>query len=251
MEFSTHLVVISFLGGVLMFLAPCTLPLVPAFLASVTPQQIQRSSVVKNKVRFDVTVATIMFAIGFTIVFILFGFLAGFFGSKVSMYKLVLSQIGGIFIILFGLSLLNVFHIPLLHRSTSLIQKISLPKNNKTTPVILGSLFAIGWAPCAGPILASILLFTSQSATALQGAFLLFIFSLGLSIPFILVGMLFGYFYSVVTFYEKHVKIFSFLSAFFLILLGIFLTFNSYIVLTDWGFALYSLFGYEPVCSYY
>lgn len=228
-----------------MFLAPCTLPLVPAFIASLVPGKQNQFSEYRGLVMRK----TIYFSIGFTLVFVFFGVLAGFFSSEVSAYKQVLSQIGGIIIILFGLSLFNLFRIPLLARTSARAIGSSFEKYHSFAPLILGIVFALGWTPCAGPILASILLLASQSSTVLSGGLLLFIFSLGLAVPFMLVGMTLGYTTQLLILYERFHKIIGAVSGSFLLILGIILVFGQSIIMTSWGFSLYSLFGYVPHCT--
>jgi cytochrome c-type biogenesis protein len=245
-EFSLTLSLAAFFGGVFMFLAPCTLPLVPAFLASLVPPEQKQSAQYRRILMFK----TVLFSTGFTIIFVLLGFLTGFFGSKLVPYKIVLSQVGGVFIMLFGLSLLGVFTIPFTQRSFAKIQKVLHASRGRFAPVALGAIFALGWSPCAGPILASILVLASQSGTALQGGILLGIFSLGLMIPFVLVGVLFAHSTFVFRFYERYHTYVSRLSGLFLVCVGAFLVVGNYAFVTQWGFALYSFLGYVPMCTY-
>ena len=120
-EISLVTMITAFGAGVLMFLAPCTLPLVPAFIASLVPG---RQNEV-NRYTYIVFRKTIYFSVGFTFVFVSFGMLTGLFGSSVGSYKHILSQIGGVFIILFGLTLLNILRLPFL-------KKNSISIHNKT-----------------------------------------------------------------------------------------------------------------------
>jgi cytochrome c-type biogenesis protein len=244
-ELSLVLIGTAFIGGVLMFLAPCTLPLVPAFIASLVPG---KQNVIDNYKR-RVLQRTILFSAGFTLIFVLFGIFTGLFGSKIASYKLLLSQIGGVFIIIFGLALLNLFQIPFLTKSGNVGSKIPFQTYGSFAPLILGIVFALGWTPCAGPILASILFLASDSGTILQGGILLFIFSMGLAVPFILVGVFLGYTSKLLLFYERFHKVIGGVSGVFLITLGVFLVFGQSIVVTSWGFALYSFFGYMPMCT--
>lgn len=244
-EISSLTMITAFGAGVLMFLAPCTLPLVPAFIASLVPGKQQNTQYYKRMVMQK----TILFSAGFTLIFVLFGILTGLFGTKIATYKLILSQVGGVLIILFGLSLLNVFRIPLLERSTTRIRIPHMHQFHAYTPLILGIVFALGWTPCAGPILASILLLASQSSTVFEGGLLLFIFSLGLAVPFFLVGAFLGHTTKFLSVYERFYKLIGTLSGSFLVLLGVILVFGQAIIVTSWGFALYSFFGYMPMCT--
>ena len=163
LDISSALFFTAFFGGVLMFLAPCTLPLVPAFIASLVPGR-QNEQCFYRRI---VLRKTIYFSMGFTLVFVCFGILTGLFGATIATYKLILSQIGGVLIIIFGLTLLNVFSIPFLNKSSSAGTKAAA-KYGTYAPLLLGVVFALGWTPCAGPILASILLLASDTGTALE-----------------------------------------------------------------------------------
>lgn len=247
MDLSLASLLIAFTGGVVMFLAPCTLPLVPAFLASLVPGG-QKGS---QSYARTLSVKTILFSVGFTVIFVVLGVLTGFVGSALTPYKLFLSQIGGVIIILFGLSLMHVVTVPALQKTFSKLGFVALNPNRVSTPLILGSLFALGWTPCAGPILASILFLASQSGTALEGGITLFVFSLGLTVPFILLGMLYAHTISIFNAYERYSKSIRFVSGSFLVFLGVILFLGNSILMTDWGFALYSFFGYVPMCTYF
>lgn len=244
-EISSVAMATAFGAGVLMFLAPCTLPLVPAFIASLVPGK--QNTLTNYKA--IVLRKTIFFSVGFTSIFVLFGMLTGLFGSEIATYKQILSQIGGVLIIILGLAVLNVFQIPIIQGRTTGMRRFTIGKYDSFAPLILGIVFALGWTPCAGPILASILLLASQSGTALQGGLLLFMFSLGLAVPFLLVGIFLGYTSNILRIYERFHKVISVFSGSFLVLLGVFLVFGQYILVTSWGFALYSFFGYMPMCT--
>lgn len=244
MDLSLSSAVIAFTGGVLMFLAPCTLPLVPAFLASLVPPQIQVR-------RYELVFRTILFTLGFTSVFILFGVLTGFIGGILSVYKILLAQIGGVIIFIFGLSLTGVFNLSLFKQGTQITGRMRRIHEKRSTAFLFGTFFALGWTPCAGPILASILLVASQTATALTGGFLLLIFSIGLALPFIVVGFLYDRFVAFLSTYERYVRAIRIMSGLLLMGLGAVLFLEESIRMTHWGFALYSFFGYVPMCTYF
>ena len=126
----------------------------------------------------------VAFVLGFSPVFILFGLFAGFFGMLLGPWRIVLGQAAGGILVLFGLTMLGV-RIPLLSGERH-VASSRLGVGRVESSFFIGALFALGWSPCIGPILGTILLFASQSATALQGAALLAVFSVGLGIPFLL-----------------------------------------------------------------
>src|SRR3989344_9550896 len=147
----------AFVAGVLMFLAPCTLPIVPGYLAFIAGGS-ERKRVVGNAV---------MFVLGFSLVFILLGVFAGALGGLLGPWKFYLGRAAGVVLILFGLTMLGFWRVPLLssdrHLDISIFRyfKIGSPQSS----FFIGALFALGWSPCIGPILGTILLVASVEAT--------------------------------------------------------------------------------------
>ncbi len=246
-ELSVAVASSALIGGIFMFLAPCTLPLIPAFLASLVSFDLRNNEQYKQ----ILLIRTILFSIGFTVVFVCFGILTGIFGSALVMYKLILSQIGDVLIILFGLSILQILNFSFIQKFFSKIKRSQRVFKYHPTPLALGALFALGWTPCAGPILVSILFLAGGSGTALSGGFLLFIFSLGLAIPFLLVGFFFAHSLAILKLYKRYTILIRNFSGAFLIFMGIVLVFGHSIQMTAWGFAVYSYFGYTPMCTYF
>jgi len=186
----------AFVAGLLTFLAPCTLPLVPAYLGfisgvSTKDLDTENPEAVKEA-RRKIVLNGIFFILGFTIVFVLFGTLAGVLGQGLTPYRIWLTRIGGALVMLFGLFMMGVFKIPYLQSQHSFNMPSFLAVGKPSTSVAIGGAFAFGWTPCVGPILGSILLLASTEGSALSGALLLGIFSLGLAVPFILISLAFG-----------------------------------------------------------
>lgn len=244
-ELSLAFLLSAFVGGFVMFLAPCTLPIVPAFIASMMPDAVSKNP------RREIIIRTIAFTIGFACVFVLLGILSGFLGAALSVYKQTLTQIGAVFIIIFGFALLGLFEIPFLKQSFQRLRVPSMKKGRVFRPALLGVVFALGWSPCAGPVLASILLLASQTGTAVQGGLLLGLFSLGLAIPFILVGALYAHLLGFFDLYTKYHRTISVISGVFLIFLGGSLLFTESLMFSTFGFAMYDFFGIAPMCTYY
>src|SRR3989344_8277105 len=167
----------AFLAGVLMFLAPCTLPIVPGYLAFIA---VNRGGVMRNAVAF---------VLGFSIVFIGLGAFAGALGGLIAPWREGLVMAGGAALILFGLVMIGL-RVPLLSRQTSIAAPKWLSIGHPSSSFLIGALFALGWSPCVGPVLGTVLLFASTSSTALQGAVLLGIFSIGLGLPFLLTAFM-------------------------------------------------------------
>jgi cytochrome c-type biogenesis protein len=172
------------LGGLVSFLSPCVLPLVPpylSFLAGTTFDQLAAGD--DRAVRRRAFLAALLFVAGFTTVFVLLGATASVLGHFVRQYLTVLSTVAGIAIVVMGLHFLGLFRIGVLYREA----RFTVPK-----PVglwgayVMGLAFAFGWTPCIGPILAAILAVAGSETSVGQGALLLAVYSAGLGIPFLL-----------------------------------------------------------------
>ncbi len=221
-------IVSAFLAGVLMFLAPCTLPLVPgylAFLGGVAHDQDPRAH------RWIVFSNAFAFTLGFTLLFVALGLASGAIGAALIAHRVILSRIGGAFVVLFGLSMIGFFSFPALG-----INKVRLPKfitaGSRRGSFFMGLLFALGWSPCLGPILGSILVIASTSGHTLYGAYLLFVFAFGLAFPFLMLAAMLS------SAIERIAKIERFLPAIakaggaFFVLIGLLLLFGKFGVLS-------------------
>ncbi|MEI7720125.1 MAG: cytochrome c biogenesis protein CcdA [bacterium] len=181
----------AFFAGVLMFFAPCTLPLVPgylAFIAGVPYGEVGAHDHTRARRRILVNAGA--FVIGFSFIFILLGVFAGAIGGLLGPWRVVLARGAGLVVILFGLTMMGVLRIPAFSRERRLGLPRFLTVGRPESSVFIGGLFALGWSPCIGPILGTVLLYASANATLLQGGLLLGIFSLGLGIPFLLSALL-------------------------------------------------------------
>lgn len=236
----------TFFAGLLTFLAPCTLPLVPAYLSFISgagsekDQAKQRSLVLKNGLAF---------VIGFSLIFIIFGTLAGLAGTALAPYRLWLTRASGVFVILFGLFMLGALKLPMLNREMSVRLPAVFRRGTPASSLLLGSAFGMGWTPCVGPILGSVLLLTASTATAAQGAFLLAIFSLGLAIPFVLVALGFNAAQARIARFSKYLNVVSIIGGLFLILIGILLLLNKMTLLISWGYRLLEFINYDQLTN--
>lgn len=164
----------AFLGGFLAFFAPCILPILPAYLSYLAGGKKDRLATFANAV---------FFVAGFSVFFIIFGIAAAAIGMAAESFQQNLAKIGGILVVLFGLHTLG-----LLKLATG-EKKLFRPKSGSyAASFAIGASFALGWTPCVGPILAGILILASTSGSLLQGGLLLTAFSIGLSIPLLVVG---------------------------------------------------------------
>jgi len=174
----------ALLAGLVSFLSPCVLPLVPPYLVFLTGTSLERfaDKEAKPRVRRETVAAAILFVLGFSTVFVTLGASASVIGSLVRAYSGPLATVAGIVIIVMGLHFLGVTPIALLHRQKRL--DVAKPVGLWGAYVI-GLAFAFGWTPCIGPILAAILAVAASEQTVSKGASLLAVYSLGLGIPFI------------------------------------------------------------------
>jgi len=237
----------AFLAGVLMFLAPCTLPLVPGYLAFISgvPDISKGVPFVRARVMHN----AVAYVLGFSIVFILLGVFAAGIGAFLGPWRDMLGRAAGAIIILFGLTMLGLFRLPFLSRERHIRIPKFLTLGHPQSSFLLGVLFAIGWSPCIGPILGTILLFASSSATAFQGALLLAVFSAGLGLPFLLTALLITHVQSAFTKFAGFARVLSFAGGIILILLGILMLFGNMGLLIQWGFSLFDA-PYKALLQY-
>lgn len=195
----------AFLAGLISFLSPCVLPLVPpylCYLAGVSLDQLvgRSDEVVARRTVFASALA---FVLGFTTIFVLLGATASAVGQLVARHLDVLAVVGGIIIIIMGLHFLGVFKIGLLHR-----QARWEVRNHPAGPLgsyLVGLAFAVGWTPCIGPVLGTILLVAGSEGSVASGAGLLAVYSLGLGLPFLAAGLFAGPFIHAMGRFRRHV----------------------------------------------
>src|SRR3989475_11804059 len=175
-------------AGLVSFLSPCVLPLVPPYLVYLAGTSLERLAEAEPPplVKRDTVIAAVLFVAGFSTVFVALGASASMIGALMRFYSNELAIIAGIVIIVMGLHFLGLTPISLLHRQARfhLAQPVGL-----WGAYVLGLAFALGWTPCIGPILAAILAVAASEATLVKGAGLLAVYSLGLGIPFILAAL--------------------------------------------------------------
>ncbi len=188
---------IAFFAGLISFLSPCVLPLIPgyiSFICGITLNELDLKS--KN----FILKKSLFFSLGFSLVFISLGATATFIGSFLLQNSKILSTLSGTLIIFFSVYLLEFFKIDLLNKS--FVHFNIKYSNNLLFPFLVGIGFGFGWTPCIGPILGSILAFASMEDSIYQGIFLLSFYSLGLAIPFIFASLLIKKF----LFFSKNIK---------------------------------------------
>lgn len=244
----------AFIAGILTFLAPCTLPLVPAYIGLISGTNEKEfedaEEEQRKKLRKSILKNSISFIAGFSVVFILFGTLAGFFGQALVPYRIWLTRIGGILIIIFGLFMLGIIRFPTLEGDKKIKMPSWIQYGKPRSSFVVGSTFALGWTPCVGPVLGSILLLASTSTTAVTGGLMLAVFSFGLAIPFFLVAIAFAKATDFIDRISQHLKWFSRIGGIFLIAIGILLLTNNFSLLLQYGYELFDFINYEGLLDY-
>jgi len=178
----------AFSAGLLSFLSPCVLPLVPVYLASLAGPEIFDAKAIRNRIL--IFLHSLSFVIGFSIVFIILGAGVGLAGFAISAHLVVIRQIAGSLLIVFGLFMLAALKVPWLNYEKHLNPSLS-HTTGYLRSFLTGGIFSLAWTPCVGPILGGILTLALSSETAGQGAYLLAVYSLGLGLPFLIMGIAF------------------------------------------------------------
>jgi len=211
----------ALIAGLLSFVSPCVLPLVPPYLCYIGGVSLDQltgdapESVARHRIAFS----AFAFVLGFSTVFVILGATASVIGRLVASHLDVLAVVAGIAIIIMGLHFLGVFKIDLLHRQA----RVEV-RNHPSGPLgayVIGLAFAIGWTPCIGPVLAAILAVAGSEQTVARGAALLAVYSLGLGIPFVVAGFFAGAFMHFMRRFRSHVGTVEKTMGAFLVVTGI------------------------------
>ena len=206
---------LAFSAGVITFLSPCVLPLIPAYIFYITG--LKADSRIEN--RFDYTAKILLFILGFTLVFMTLGLLTGILSFAFQGVKQILNIIFGIIVIVFALHFMGLFNIFFLNYEKRLnIEKIP---SGYLGPLLLGMAFAAGWTPCVGPVLGSILGLVASGSSIIKGAVLLFIFSMGLGLLFLVTALFFNSLKPLVDFLKRNSARVKFVSGIILFIIGL------------------------------
>ena len=210
---------IAFSAGLISFLSPCVLPLIPGYISFISGQSLNEL-LESKKVNL---LPLLLFSLGFSFVFIIFGATASVLGKFLLQNSNILRVIAGLIIIIFSLQLIGILNINLLNTEKKFYTKKS---NNIFFSFIIGMAFGFGWTPCIGPILGSILALASTEETILRAIILLSFYSLGLAIPFILSGYLIQKFLVFSKNFKKNINLVSKIGGIILLITGV-------LILTD------------------
>jgi cytochrome c-type biogenesis protein len=222
----------AFFAGLISFLSPCVLPLVPGYLSLISGAGLEELKAPEANLMRRVMVNSIAFILGFSVVFIALGLAATEVGQVLGIYKHLLARIAGVVIIIFGLHLTGIFKIKALYTDARLHSV-----KGSSTPVgafVIGFAFAFGWTPCLGPILSGILAVAAEQNTLAKGALLLSIYSLGLAVPFLVTALLMERFLKFYSRFRSHMHALEVASGGLLIALGILLVIGRFTLISNW-----------------
>ncbi len=212
--------IIAFGAGLISFLSPCVLPLIPGYISYISGESL--GDIIEKKRK--IVLKTILFTLGFSLVFISFGATASFVGNILLENSNTLRIIAGIIIIIFSLQLIGILNLNFLNQEKRFQTKNY--SNNLFFPVVVGAAFGFGWTPCIGPVLGSILTLAAVESSIGKGILLLSFYSLGLAIPFILSGYGISKFLAFSKNFRKNIKIVSVTGGVILLVTGILILTN-------------------------
>ena len=221
-------------AGLISFLSPCVLPLIPGYISYISGSSLNELIEKKNINLIPI----ILFTIGFSLVFIIFGAASTFLGQVLLQNSYELRIVAGLVIIIFSLHILGIINIKFLNYEKRINTNIS---PNLLSPILIGMAFAFGWTPCIGPILGSILVLAATEESLSKGVMLLFFYSIGLAIPFILSGYLIQKFLIFSKNFKKNIKLVSRIGGVILLITGILIITNQ---LQALGFYLLNIFPF-------
>ncbi len=214
----------AFLAGLLSFLSPCILPLIPAYFSFITGLSLDELTQNKRETRNKVILSTLFYVAGFSFIFILLGASASFLGGLTSQYYWVVRYLGGAIILIFGFHLLGIINIKGLNFEKKFhVQQKPL---HLMGTFVIGMAFGAGWSPCIGPMLGSILIVAGNQNTVLEGMLLLTVYSAGLAIPFIAMSIFINYILEFMKKATKFIGVLNKISGILLILIGLLLIFD-------------------------
>lgn len=207
--------VLSFLEGIITFISPCLLPMLPVYVLYFTGGKAEKGKSRKTLIN------ALGFVLGFTLVFVTLGaFMAGL-GSLLQKYQTVVNLITGAVVIVFGLNFMGVLKIGLLNGTHKIRREVK--ELGFFSAVVFGIIFSIGWTPCVGTFLGSALLMASQQGSVVQGILMLLLYSLGLGIPFVVSALLIDKLKETFQFIKKHYQVINRVCGALLVLVGIFM----------------------------
>jgi cytochrome c-type biogenesis protein len=233
MAATTHITAgIAFLAGLVSFVSPCVLPLVPAYLSLLTGESLEDLQSAPTAVmRAQLLAHAVAFVLGFSLIFIALGLSASAIGGALDAHRVLVAQIGGALVVVLGLHMMGLLQIPVLMRDAR--AHLQHDRRNVWTSGLVGMAFAAGWSPCIGPILAGILLIASQQHSA-SAALLLSFYSLGLALPFLATALAVGGVLPLLRRLKRSLRAVEFASGAFLIVVGLVLVNDAFLNVAGW-----------------
>jgi cytochrome c-type biogenesis protein len=232
------------LAGLLSFVSPCILPIVPpylCFLAGVSLEELSETGEPERSARRRVVFAALAFAFGFATVFILLGASANLIGQALSDYYDTLRYVAGGIILLMGLHFMGVLRVPLLYRQARI--EVARQPATLVSAYVVGLAFAFGWTPCVGPVLAAILFTAGAQETAAEGALLLTAYALGIGVPFVLAAFFVGPFMALMRRFRHHIGLVEKTMGALLVLTGVLFISNAMPNIAYWMLEYIPAFG--------
>lgn len=219
---------IAFGAGFLSFFTPCLLPMIPAYIMYITGVNMEDEL---SQKRLFALIRTLGFVIGFTIIFMIMGSSASFLGGVFIRNRMIFSRISGLLLVLFGLNLMGLLRLKIFQSRP----RTKAPKKmrNWFSSVLMGMAFAAGWTPCFGPVLGAILMYASGSSTISNGTALLFVYSVGMAIPFLLTALFINVFIKFMAKADKLMYYLPKIGGAVMVIFGILVFFDKVIVLSN------------------
>ncbi len=230
-------VVVAFTGGLVSFLSPCVLPLFPSYLSFVTGMSVSDLTAdLPSRARRRVMLHAVAFVVGFSVIFVALGASFGAAGAFLLDYRDWIRRVGGVLIVVFGLSIAGLLRLGILGRTRH--WQLREKPAGYVGSFIVGVTFAIGWTPCVGPILGAILSLAGTAETIQRGVGLLVAYSAGLSVPFLLSALALGAFVRGFKRYRPFMPAVERCAGVVLVVVGVLVFTNYYLVLNSWAIAL-------------
>jgi len=221
-------IIISFIAGILTFLSPCVLPLFPSYITYITGKSFEE---LKNQdrsinIRRITAIHSLFFILGFSIIFVLLGITFAYLGNFFGIRKTYLERIGGALIILFGLHISGALRLGFLTKQKKVSYKSR--KLGYIGSILIGMAFAVGWTPCVGPILSSILIYATTFESLPRATVLLIAYSLGLGVPFFIGSLAINQFLFIFNRFKAFMRFVPILTGIFLVIVGTLLFFGQF-----------------------
>jgi len=226
-------IAIAFLAGVVSFISPCVLPIIPSYISVMSGSVLVNADRINVKIRLRTFLNSVFFVLGFSVVFIVLGVAASAIGFALRQFLQVMQWVGGAIVIIFGFFYLGIFRIKFLENVRTFDYRVG--RNiGFASAFVLGIVFGFSWTPCVGVVLSAILILASTSETMLLGLLYLCIYSLGLALPFLVLSLLLGNLNKVISRMNKAAKVIRIISGIFLIIMGLFIVSGSMTWLVGW-----------------